>query len=385
MDLVATVKDSLDRVTKKQKLYYSVSQDVIDLVRDGIEETLNRILLVNDGVEHESVLTELRRKLDALLPFIRLQRSQKKTNLCLGRFGKILESSYQPDISRACRSIDFDIRLVNKILIHHFYRQGLFEVGDCLIKETGEEEEPELRSQSLEIHQLTESMKHRNIEPALRWISANREKLKHNGSKLELKLISLKFCDMVREGNQSDAMKYARTHFPPLYDSLNGKEIQKLMVCVVWMGSLERCPYAEMVSPSRLDNVTNMLIKEYHHLLDQPSNSPLTVALSAGLESLPTLLKLVDVMALKKQEWQAMKQHPVPMDLGNEFQFHSVFVCPVSRDQSSEDNPPMMMPCRHVISKQSITRLSKNCPYRRFKCPCCPAATSAAACRQLYF
>lgn len=384
MDLIATVKDSFDRITKKQKLYHSVSQDVIDLLCDGIKETLSRIQVDNNGVEPESVLSELRRKLDALLPIIRLQRSQKETDLSLSKLVKVFENSYHPDISLACRSIDFDIRLVNKILIQHCYREGLFDVGDCLVKEAGEQEETEERSQSLEIYQLTESMKLRNIEPALRWISANCGKLKQNGSKLELKLVSLKFCDMLREGNRGDALRYARSHFPQ-YVSLHLNEIQKLMSCLLWVGNLEKCPYAEMVSLLCWDKITDELIKEYYRLLDQPSNSPLTVALSAGLESLPALLKLVHVMALKKDEWEAMKQLPVPLELGNEFQFHSVFVCPVSRDQSSEENPPMMMPCRHVISKQSLMRLSKNCTYRGFKCPYCPAETSAAACRQLYF
>ncbi|KAL8250920.1 hypothetical protein R6Q59_034613 [Mikania micrantha] len=40
-----------------------------------------------------------------------------------------------------------------------------------------------------------------------------------------------------------------------------------------------------------------------------------------------------------------MKQLPVPVDLGHEFQFHSIFVPPVSRDQASEENPPMLMSC----------------------------------------
>lgn len=65
-------------------------------------------------------------------------------------------------------------------------------------------------------------------------------------------------------------------------------------------------------------------------------------------------------MAVKKQEWQAMKQLPVPVDLGKEFQFHSIFVCPVSREQGSEENPPMQLPCGHVLCKQSIMKLSKS-------------------------
>lgn len=73
------------------------------------------------------------------------------------------------------------------------------------------------------------------------------------------------------------------------------------------------------------------------------------------------LLKMVNVMAGKKQEWISMKQLPVPVDLDREFQFHSFFVCSVTREQATEENPPTLMLCGHVLCKQSIMKLSKSC------------------------
>ena len=43
-----------------------------------------------------------------------------------------------------------------------------------------------------------------------------------------------------------------------------------------------------------------------------------------------------------------MTQLPVEVELGREFTFHSVFACPVARDQSTPDNPPMILPCGRV-------------------------------------
>ncbi len=91
-----------------------------------------------------------------------------------------------------------------------------------------------------------------------------------------------------------------------------------------------------------------------------------------------------DDLWLTWQEWQVMKQLPVETPLENAFQFHSIFACPVSREQSTAENPPMLMNCGHVLCKQSIQKLVKG-NSRTFKCPYCPLETTSAQCRQIYF
>ncbi|KAG2334483.1 hypothetical protein Bca52824_005663 [Brassica carinata] len=380
MDKIATVKDGFNQVAKRQKHYHSTSQAVTDLAFEGFVESLVQILTKNDL---KTVLTELKLKLDSLFyPINQLQESQKEWNTSLTKFEKVLG---KPDMfpASSSRSIDLDHQLVDKMLVEYLYRQGLFEVGDCLAKEAGVEVEKEL---SLEIHRITEPLKQRDIEPAMRWISENSETLKEHGPKLELELVSLKYYEILRQGNSHEALRFAKAHFPKFATLHTGAKIRRLVVALLWVGDLENCPHAEeeLFSLS-WDKTSKEVARQYYHLHDQPSSSPLAVLLSAGVQSLPKLMKLVRVMGLKKEEWEAMKQLPVDLELGDEFRFHSVFVCPVSREQSDdEDNPPMMMPCRHVLCKQSILRLCKSCSTRRFKCPYCPAQTTAAACRQLY-
>ncbi|XVF00687.1 hypothetical protein REPUB_Repub04eG0022700 [Reevesia pubescens] len=381
-----TVKDAFGDVAKMQKLSSSKSQEVVDHVGHEFEQALAKIQAINDPVstvDLKSILTELKLKLNSIGPLLQLEGLQKEHNLNLSKYHKLLDKSFNPDISKAYRNVDFDFHIVNQIIASHFYRQGLFDLGDCLITEAGEPEANAIRSHFLEMYQILEALKVKNLEPALNWIIANRDKLNQNGSTLELKLHRLQFVEIIQKGSKADALSYARTHLAP-FASLHMNEFQKLVVCIIWVGKLDSCPHADLMAPTNWEEFTKEITQLFCRLVGQSYQSPLSVAIAAGVEGLPTLLKLASVMAAKRQEWQAMKQLPVPVELRKEFQFHPVFVCPVSRDQGSEENPPMLMPCLHVLCKQSIMKISKSSS-RTFKCPYCPTEVSAAQCRQLYF
>ncbi|KAK7246676.1 hypothetical protein RIF29_41546 [Crotalaria pallida] len=383
---LSSIRDAFDRVAKKQKVSSSKSQDVVDQVGREIEQALATIQSPHDPstpVDQKSVLQDLKLKLDAIGAPQLLEGPQKELNASLTKYQKLIEKLLNPDISKAYRNIDFDTHLVNQIIANHFYHQGLFDLGDSIMNEAGEPDAAALRSQFLEMHQIIEAMKVRNIQPALKWVSANREKLVQIGSHIELKIHRLQFVEVLQNGTRAEALKYARTYLAP-FASLNKDEFQKLMGCLLYAGRLESSPYSELLSPIHWENTTEELARQFCTLLGQSYESALSVVFAAGVEGLPTLLKLANVMAAKKPEWQAMKQLPVPVELGKEFQFHSIFVCPVSRDQGSEENPPMLLPCLHVLCKQSILKLSKNSS-RTFKCPYCPAEATVQHCRQVYF
>lgn len=384
---LTTIKDAFDRVTKKQKLSSSKAQEVIDQIDQEIQKTLQKIQSSNDcesQVDYKSALAELKVKLKDIAPLSQLESTQKELNGALSKYPKHLEKFFNPDISKAYRNIDFDTHTVNEIIGSHFYRQGLFEIGDCFRTEAKEpESEAAVKSQFQEMFQIVEAMKHRNLEPALNWAMTNSDKLKPNGSDLLLKLHSLQFVEILQKGNRDGALQYARTYLAP-FASDHMAEIQKLMVCLLWTGRLHRSPYSHLLSPANWDKVTGELTRQFCNLLGQSYESPLSVTIAAGIQGLPPLLKFMNVMAGKRQEWQSMKQLPVPVELDREFQFHSIFVCPVSKEQSTEENPPMLMSCGHVLCKQSITKMSKN-GTKSFKCPYCPSDVDSAQCRPLVF
>lgn len=50
----------------------------------------------------------------------------------------------------------------------------------------------------------------------------------------------------------------------------------------------------------------------------------------------------------------------IEIDLGSENRFHSIFSCPILRQQTSDKNPPMRLTCGHCISKEALHKLASN-------------------------
>lgn len=48
----------------------------------------------------------------------------------------------------------------------------------------------------------------------------------------------------------------------------------------------------------------------------------------------------------------------IEIDLGKQGRYHSVFACPILRQQSTENNPPMKLVCGHVISRDALNKLT---------------------------
>ncbi|KZV53894.1 hypothetical protein F511_00160 [Dorcoceras hygrometricum] len=379
------IKDAFDRVTKKQKLSFSKSQEIIERIGQEIEQALSRIQSANDSspTDHKSVLDELKTKLTERDLLSHLEGTQKDLNIALSKYPKLLEKSFNPDISKAYRHVDFDIHTVNQIIASHFYQEGQFDLGDSFVNESKEPDAALKKSPFLQMYQILDAMKYRNLEPALKWATNNHELLQQNGSDIEFKLYRLQFVEILQKRGRDEALKYARAFLTP-FASNHMAEIQKLMACLLWAERLDSSPYAELLSSIHWEKLAEEITQQFCNLMGQSNESPLGVTIAAGAQGLPTLLKLMNVMTGKKQEWQSMKQLPVPVDLDREFQYHSIFVCPVSRDQASDENPPMLLSCGHVLCKQSITKLSKNNSTRPFKCPYCPTEVEAGQCRQLY-
>lgn len=67
----------------------------------------------------------------------------------------------------------------------------------------------------VELNHILDSLKNRDLEPALAWATAHHDSLDAQNSSLLFKLHRLKFIELLRQGaaHQTDAIFYARMHF----------------------------------------------------------------------------------------------------------------------------------------------------------------------------
>ncbi|CAK9267362.1 unnamed protein product [Sphagnum jensenii] len=382
----SSIRDSFDRVTKKQKIWHVRTQENADKLLEAVSETITELMTISDSAtdfDSKTVIAALQASASTVIPNFTLRSPAKETNVAMNRCGKLVDKFFNPDIAKAYRDIDFDSHLVNQIVALHFYRQGLFSLGDYFIAEANESEALSLKGPFFEMYQILEQIGVGNLGPALAWTKLHQEALDYKKSSLQFNLQRLQLVQFLQRGDRSAALEYVRSSFRQFINN-HMRDIQRLMGCLLWAGRLEISPYSDLLAREHWDAIAVEFTHECCGMMGQASNSPLFITICAGSQALPMLLKLASVMVNKKHEWHAMRQLPVEIELNKAFQFHSVFACPVSRDQSTAENPPMLLPCGHVLCKHSIHKLVKG-NNRTFKCPYCPSETTVAFCRQIHF
>lgn len=249
----------------------------------------------------------------------------------------------------------------------------------------------DLQNQFSTMYKILHELKARNLHPAIEWARANTEELERRGSNLEFELSKLQYVwlflgpdfnglpDDMNNG-LNGAYQYSRIHFTR-FQGRHMIDIQKLLAAMAYRSNLFASPYRQIFDTSTAwDEVSASFTREFCSLLGLSAESPLYIAATAGAIALPTLLKLASIVKEKRTEWTTQNELPVEIALPRSMIFHAIFVCPVSKEQTTDTNPPMMMPCGHVVAKESLQKLSKG---SRFKCPYCPNESQPKDAREI--
>ena len=317
--------------------------------------------------------------------------------------------------------------LINRAIAMHLLREGQFSVASTFIHEAqdaaarsttprhsqafddtdmdggshaDDEAEPEteisLQSQELQakfatMYQILSELKAHNLIPAIDWATANSQELEARGSNLEFELCKRQYVWLFKgpqvNGLPDDennglmgALRYGQRNFPR-FQARHAKEIQQLAAAMVFRPNLADSPYSPIFEmETAFDEVAASFTREFCSLLGLSAESPLYVAATAGAIALPQLMKYVERVKEKRTEWTTVAELAFETPLPSSMIYHSIFVCPVSKEQTTDANPPMMLPCGHVLARESLQNLTKG---TRFKCPYCPSEGQFKDARQI--
>ncbi|KAJ3280762.1 hypothetical protein HK104_000423 [Borealophlyctis nickersoniae] len=340
----------------------------------------------------------------------KLSESHKETASSLSRFSRQVEKKFRHDLDSiwdpcalddsssdeddedlddvdeedTSRAKNTKEATLNRTLSHHFIREGRFDLASAFAAEAGFNVPEHLKQHVSEMYTILEQMRKGDVSGAVEWARGRREDLDKRGSGLEFELRKVEFVGLLKAGQVTEALEYAKRRFEPFAGS-HLKEIQRLMCSFLFATRLATSPYADLLDPHLQTDIQRRFTRDFCALLGLSSDSPLFISVTVGTHAIPTILKMSSIMKDKSGiEWSQAGELPVEVPLSDANRFHSVFACPVSKEQSTDDNPPMMMACGHVICQDCLKRLGKGSTTTRFKCPYCPTESTGAQAMQIY-
>ncbi|KAF5315520.1 hypothetical protein D9611_004651 [Ephemerocybe angulata] len=315
---------------------------------------------------------------------------QKEVYSSMARFGKAWDKKFPttlPAYTDLFTSGPATAALERTVALH-LLRTGQFDVAQTFLDESGVQIPSNLRTQIVELHNILKALRSQNIDLALDWADRHKDFLQSRGSPLEFYLHRSQYIRLLLSTHPPDpvaAINYANKYLRPFHAE-HEAEFRRLMACMIYLplSKLQRSPYQDLAQPQLHFDLEALFAKEYCATLGMSRQVPLRVVGDiGGGGALARIEKGKKVLKDRKTEWATSDELPIELPLPPENRYHSIFACLVSKEQSTELNPPMMLECGHVISKDSLSKLNRNSG--RAKCPYCPRETVHGSALRLYF
>ncbi|CAF99149.1 unnamed protein product [Tetraodon nigroviridis] len=417
MEQCACVERELEKVLHRFVIYGHQSEERLDELLRSVCEI--RAQLVAFGVQ-DADLSVLSQTMAQCCKNIKetvqmLASRHKDIHGSVSKVGKAIDRNFDAEISAVVAENVWDTperqKYLSETVVEHLYRQGMLSVAEDLCQESGVVIDMSMKQPFLELNRILEALRMQDLGPALEWAVTNRQRLLDLNSSLEFKLHRLYFISLLSGGicKQMEALQYAR-HFQPFASqhqrgqrtptppnpppnlanpcplSLRpAPDIQILMGSLVYLRhGIENSPYRSLLETNQWAEICNIFTRDACALLGLSVESPLSVSFASGCMALPVLMNIKQVIEQRQCSgvWTHKDELPIEIDLGKKCWYHSVFACPILRQQTSESNPPMKLICGHVISRDALNKLTNA---GKLKCPYCPMEQNPSHAKQIYF
>lgn len=391
MDSCLGVEQDLDKaLTKFNSLNDNtnrVLQDIIDQVEDLRKEIAKQPANTPLIPAQAMSVTDLAASVKQAV--FQMSTEHRELHATVSRVGKSIDrhfiadyASVAPKAESFCNDVNRPI--MEQAIAQHLYRQGLEDVGDTFVAEANVTGVERTCTFAL-LQRCAAALAEGDPSAALHWVERRAHEL-HN-SPLPFTLHRMQALKLAREQGVGAAIEYARRQFPA-HAARHERALQAAVCALAWCtpgAGPAPSIYQHLLDPKALGaEAAELFIKEACALLRLAPLSPLAGGVLAGARVLPALHDIRAKMSHPHviAAWSD-DELPFEVDLGEDGGgYHSVFACPILRQQASEQTPPMRLLCGHVISRDALNKLAMGA---KLKCPYCPMEQSPAEARQIYF
>ncbi|NXD62134.1 RMD5A protein, partial [Eolophus roseicapillus] len=305
----------------------------------------------------------------------KLASDHKDIHSSVSRVGKAIDKNFDSDISSVgidgCWQADSQ-RILNEVMVEHFFRQGMLDVAEELCQESGLSIDQSQKEPFVELNRILEALKVRVLRPAL-----------------DLSIVDWSSCSCRHQSLYFVEVRMLLILNQLLYKltecSWSLLDIQVLMGSLVYLRQgIENSPYVHLLDANQWADICDIFTRDACALLGLSVESPLSVSFSAGCVALPALINIKAVIEQRQCTgvWNQKDELPIEVDLGKKCWYHSIFACPILRQQTTDNNPPMKLVCGHIISRDALNKMFNG---SKLKCPYCPMEQSPGDAKQIFF
>ena len=408
--------DEIDKLIsnlgEKEKSSFEEMELLLDSVDNLIQETNKELSLENNN--DDSKTREILSKKETELRKLKL--IPKMNRICNSYYHKFKEVNKK--IDENIKGVNYlnnknltkfigniDQNLINEMILDHLIRKGNIKTIDRFIEESKVDPSKFLEDIKIfkEYYEIVNDLNDHKLNKLYEWCVKNKEilllndeELKYNGIKInkeDIKILDknlyfecVKFnYNLILEDPSKtiqDCINYSREHFKPFITNKKySNEISKLMFKLLFKNkdnennieTKNECNTEE----DQWEIVKNLFIEIYLKLNHKTKDDTLSIILLAGRCVLPQVVeseeKLMKDKDKKNSEVDKEKnQLMYSLELPEELIFHNIFVCPISKEIATADNPPIRLNCGHCICKNSFDKIEKTgTRHNQIKCPIC--------------
>ena len=298
---------------------------------------------------------------------------------------------------------NIDEKLINEMILDFLIRKGNIKTVERFIEES--RVDPSKLTEDIKIfkeyYEIINDFKEHKLNKLYEWCVKNKEVLlktlldkklsgikkdKDNGKlsdkNIYFECVKFNFILYLEDTDKSiqECIIYSREHFKPfINDKSYSKEISKLMFKLLYKKNEHNTNIIQNKDniDNRWEEIKNLFTETFFELNHRSKDDILSLILLAGRCVLPQVVeseeKLMKDKDKKNMEVDKEKnQLMYSLELPEELIFHNIFVCPISKEIATTENPPIRLNCGHCICKNSFEKIEKTgTRHNQIKCPIC--------------